>query len=467
MKLDGPLVSTDWLQSHLSEQKLRVYDTTIYLRPKLDGFGYQPESGLAEWQAEHIPGAGFLDVFGELSDRSSDIAFMMPPAALFAATMAAHGVADDSTVVLYNKGFPMWATRVWWMLRSVGFDEVAVLNGGYEKWKKEGRATDAQPPRHGPAVFTPRPRPQMWAAKDTMLKVVAGQGPVTINALAPAVYSGEKNQYGRAGHLPGTFNYYIANQQWLWVFLQNWLYIFKQPEGTGFLNHFWSLAVEEQFYLLWPFMMLALRKPKYMLAAILFILLAAICIRFYVWVYRIESLSYYSFYTFSRIDGICIGCAVALLQKIKPQFLRSYSTGIVLFFAAFNFGFYFVNSRYNFTFPYLAIVGYTTFAMLFGLLVYEGARGKTPWINVVFNNSILHFFGKISFGLYVWHWPIFVLLNPEITRWLQDEFGWQNNFTAPFICTALAIIISVLSFYFFEKKFLALKYRLASNKQKN
>ena len=211
MKLDGPLVSTDWLQSHLSEQKLRIYDTTIYLRPKLDGFGYQPQSGLAEWQAEHIPGAGFLDVFGELSDRSSDIAFMMPPAALFAATMAAHGVADDSTVVLYNKGFPMWATRVWWMLRSVGFDEVAVLNGGYEKWKKEGRATDAQPPRHEPAVFTPRPRPEMWAAKDTMLKVVAGQGPVTINALAPAVYSGEKNQYGRAGHLPGTFNVYYGD----------------------------------------------------------------------------------------------------------------------------------------------------------------------------------------------------------------------------------------------------------------
>ena len=211
MKLDGPLVSTDWLQSHLSEQKLRIYDTTIYLRPKLDGFGYQPQSGLTEWQAEHIPGAGFLDVFDELSDRSSDIPFTMPPAAQFAATIAAHGVADDSTVVLYNKGFPMWATRVWWMLRSVGFYQVAVLNGGYEKWKKEGRATDAQPPRHGPAVFTPRPRPEMWAAKDTMLKVVAGQGPVAINALAPAVYSGEKNQYGRAGHLPGTFNVYYGD----------------------------------------------------------------------------------------------------------------------------------------------------------------------------------------------------------------------------------------------------------------
>ncbi len=211
--------------------------------------------------------------------------------------------------------------------------------------------------------------------------------------------------------------------------------------------------------------MLALRKPKYMLAGILFILFSAICIRLYVWVYRIESLSYYSFYTFSRIDGICIGCAVALLQKIKPPFLSTYSTGIVLFFAAFNFAFYFVNSRYNFTFPYLAIVGYTTFAVLFGLLVHEGVRGKTAWINIVFNNSILHFFGKISFGLYVWHWPIFALLNPEINHWLQNKFDWQNNFAGPVICTALAVAVSVLSFYFFEKRFLGLKYKLAVSKQ--
>ena len=211
MKLDGPLVSTDWLNTHLAEQNLRIFDTTIYLRPKPDGFGYQPASGLAEWQVEHIPGAGFLDVFGELSDGAQDVAFMMPPAAQFAATMAAHGVADDNTVVLYNKGFPMWATRVWWMLRSIGFEQVAVLNGGYEKWKKERRATNAQVPRHAPAKLTPRPRPEMWVDQDAMLKVVAGHGPVTINALAPAVYSGEKNQYGRPGHLPGTFNVYYGD----------------------------------------------------------------------------------------------------------------------------------------------------------------------------------------------------------------------------------------------------------------
>ena len=211
MTLDGPLVSTDWLHTHLTAPDLRIFDTTIYLKPKADGLGYLPVSGRDEWQAEHIPGAGFLDVFGELSDSSQDLAFMMPPAAQFAAIMGAHGIGENSTVVLYNKGFPMWATRVWWMLRSIGFEQVAVLNGGYDKWRREGRATNAEPPRYPAATLSARPRPAMWADKNAMLQVVAGHGPVAINALAPAVYAGEKNQYGRPGHLPGTYNVYYGD----------------------------------------------------------------------------------------------------------------------------------------------------------------------------------------------------------------------------------------------------------------
>ena len=210
MKLDGPLVSTDWLAQHLDEPTLRLFDATIFLKHKPEG-GYLPESGRAQWQAEHIPGAGFLDVYQELSDTSCAVSFMMPSPEAFAATMAGHGVSDDSTVVLYNQGFPMWATRVWWMLRSIGFDNVAVLNGGYEKWKKEGRPLTAAITRHAPGKLSVRPRADMWVAKDAMLEVVAGKGPVTINALAPAVYSGEKNQYGRAGHLPGTHNVYYGD----------------------------------------------------------------------------------------------------------------------------------------------------------------------------------------------------------------------------------------------------------------
>src|SRR5262245_56668388 len=124
VKLEGPLVSTEWLAAHRGAPALRIYDTTVYLEPNSGGYGYQPRSGREDWQRAHIPGAGFLDLITELSDQTRDLGFMMLPPAEFAARMAAHGAGDDSAVVLYNAGFPMWATRLWWMLRSIGFDNV-------------------------------------------------------------------------------------------------------------------------------------------------------------------------------------------------------------------------------------------------------------------------------------------------------------------------------------------------------
>jgi thiosulfate/3-mercaptopyruvate sulfurtransferase len=211
MQFDRPLVSTEWLAANLDDASLRLYDTTIYLRMKPEGFGYLPESGRDEWAQSHIPGAGFLDVLGELSDSSAGIPFMMPDPPDFAATMAAHGVADGTAVVLYNKGMPMWSTRVWWMLRAIGFDNVAVLDGGWEKWTREGRPVTADVRTHRPGTLSVNARPQRWVDKARMLDVITSGSPVTINALSPEVYSGEKNQYGRAGHLPGTHNVFYGN----------------------------------------------------------------------------------------------------------------------------------------------------------------------------------------------------------------------------------------------------------------
>lgn len=211
VKLKGPLINTQWLADNLDAPTLRIFDTTVFLKRKPDAVGYIAQSGRAEWQTAHIPGAGFLDVVKELSDRDSPLPIMMPSPEVFAGIMADNGVGEDSAVVLYNKGLPMWATRVWWMLRSIGFDNVAVLDGGWEKWQREGRLADAVVPDHPRGKLTVNARPGMWVAKQDMLQMVRQGSPVTLNALAPAVYSGEKNQYGRPGHLPGTWNVYYAD----------------------------------------------------------------------------------------------------------------------------------------------------------------------------------------------------------------------------------------------------------------
>lgn len=210
MTLPGPLVSAAWLEEHLQDPALRVLDATVFLHVNPDGAGYTPESGLTKWQAGHVPGAQFVDLITAFSDQSSPVRFTMPAAADFAARAGALGVGDDSRVVIYSSGSPMWATRLWWMFRSVGFD-AAVLDGGFVHWQAEGRPVSTGSPRFAPATLTPRARAGLWANQQAVLAAVGDTGVCTINALSPAVYSGEKNMYGRPGHIPGSVNVFYDN----------------------------------------------------------------------------------------------------------------------------------------------------------------------------------------------------------------------------------------------------------------
>ena len=249
--------------------------------------------------------------------------------------------------------------------------------------------------------------------------------------------------------------FYVDHQWWLWAYLQNWLFAFNTPTTTRFLNHFWSLAVEEQFYLVWPFLILLIRKPKYLLGLMLAILLSVMVFRSLIWINRVESLSYTSLYTFTRIDGICIGCMVALLQRISADFLKKNTAIIVTAFAIINFIFYFLNRDNNF--PYLAFIGYTTLAALIGMLVNEVVNGEAKILNFIFTNFILRFFGKISYGFYIFHWPVYLVLYPLLMKTIQGFSSPINQILCALIATAAGILVSVISYYSFEIRFLQLK----------
>jgi peptidoglycan/LPS O-acetylase OafA/YrhL len=264
------------------------------------------------------------------------------------------------------------------------------------------------------------------------------------------------------GPLRMDVRYYTHNQFWLWTYLQNWLFIFKEPYGDKILLHTWSLAVEEQFYLVWPVTILLIRRPKVLLLIVLLALITVAIARYMVWVYQAEDLAYASLYTFTRVDGLCIGSMLALLMRVNPEFLKKYTTVIVLLMAGINFGFYFINNQRSVTLPYLAFVGYTTFAVLFGILVNEAVTGKSNVLRFLLDNRFLKFFGKISYGLYVYHWPVFMLLFPFFLDKLSTALhlsGRMAELTSALIVTVIAVIISYFSFHFFEKPFLKLKTR--------
>lgn len=204
------LVTTGWLAEHLDDPGLRIFECTAYLDylPPGGEAPYRVVSGRADYDEGHVPNAGFLDLQGELSDASSPphLRFTLPPLQELADTFARRGIGDDSRVVLYSRGRLVWATRVWWMLRAIGFDRAAVLDGGFEKWVREARPVATESPEFASATLTARLRPQTFIAKASVQAAMREPGACLINALDPELHRGENPRYGRPGRIPGSAN---------------------------------------------------------------------------------------------------------------------------------------------------------------------------------------------------------------------------------------------------------------------
>jgi thiosulfate/3-mercaptopyruvate sulfurtransferase len=209
------LMSTEQLSKILGQPSLRIYDCTTYLEPPPPGNDdpYVAVAGRRTFEEARIPGADFLDLQGEFSDTTTRLRFMMPATTQLEAAFGRHGLGGDNRVVLYSIGTMMWATRFWWMLRSLGFDRAAVLDGGFDKWKAEGRPTESGPARgYPPAAFKASPRPGFFVDKRAVLAATKERSTVIVNALGPQFHKGlEPSRYGRPGRVPGSVNVPAAN----------------------------------------------------------------------------------------------------------------------------------------------------------------------------------------------------------------------------------------------------------------
>ena len=109
-------------------------------------------------------------------------------------------------MVLYARASPQWATRFWWLLRWIGFDGAAVLDGGFDAWEAEGRPVSTEAASYPPGALTARPRPELFVGKAEMLAGIGDGATCSLNALSGALHGGEDPRYGRPGRIPGSTN---------------------------------------------------------------------------------------------------------------------------------------------------------------------------------------------------------------------------------------------------------------------
>lgn len=166
-------------------------------------------AGESAWRQARIPGARFLHVDRQLSGprTSSSGRHPLPDRTAFHRLMVEAGVGANQQVVVYDAGDGSTAARLWWMLRWLGHDAAAVLDGGFAGWRRAGLPVTDAPANPTPRRFVPAPRPELVAsAEDVQRLVQEGRG-VLVDSRAPERYRGELEPIDPvAGHIPGARN---------------------------------------------------------------------------------------------------------------------------------------------------------------------------------------------------------------------------------------------------------------------
>jgi len=200
------VVSTDWLAERLNAPDIAIIDASWHLPTA-------KRDAKAEFQAARIPGAQFFDI-DDISDSATTLPHMLPSAEKFASRMRKLGIGDGKKVIAYDAAGLFSAARAWWMLRIFGHDDVAVLDGGFPKWKAEGHPIDEDPPakpqeRH----FSARFQSMMVRDKADMLAAIGNGKTQIADARSPGRFTGaepEPRPGVRSGHMPGAANVHYA-----------------------------------------------------------------------------------------------------------------------------------------------------------------------------------------------------------------------------------------------------------------
>lgn len=198
------LVSTDWLSANLD--KVRVVDASWYM----PGEKREPAK---EFEAGHIPGAAFFDI-DAISDHATGLPHMLPSASDFSLAAGKLGIGNDDMVVAYDGSGIFSAPRLWWTLKAMGHANVKVLDGGFPKWKREGRTVETGPARSREKSFIANFQPALKRDFDDVMGIVQDRSAQMVDARSASRFTAEEKEPRaglRSGHMPGAANVHFRS----------------------------------------------------------------------------------------------------------------------------------------------------------------------------------------------------------------------------------------------------------------
>jgi len=262
---------------------------------------------------------------------------------------------------------------------------------------------------------------------------------------------------------PGSvYAYYTGNQLWFYTFTQNWLFVKKGLPPEPYLQHFWSLAVEEQFYLLWPFLIYLVKDTLTLQRTFVAVFLFALVTRLFLW---FNPIGYEAFYytTTARVDSLSAGAFLAVSIQRKKRFSAMQIGLAGLLFMVTLLAAFTLYKNLKPDNPVFATVGYSCSAIFFMMICYLLIQSPT-WFE---RFGFLKFTGRISYGLYVYHVPIFLivlftLLNKSIHFFSSPHSAWLF---LRLLTVIITLLISYFSYQIIEQPFLKFKKKFTDSVQ--